>query len=90
MKIEYSPRFEQLYKKLPSKVKTIAEDKEIIFRKNPFDKRLKTHKLKGSLRNYWAFWLNYKYRIIFSFEEDDIVRFHAVGTHTIYKKPGKE
>lgn len=47
MEISVTPRFTKSYKKLNSVVKEKAKVKERIFRKNPFDKRLKTHKLSG-------------------------------------------
>jgi hypothetical protein len=40
-----SPFFERHYKKLPKEIKIKSEEKERIFRENPFDPRLKTHKL---------------------------------------------
>jgi len=85
MNIEYSPKFERLYKKLPNDIKILAAEQEKIFRKNPFDPKLKTHKLSGPLRNYWAFWIDYKYRLIFSFLNSKTVRFHIIGDHRIYK-----
>ncbi len=85
MKIEYSPKFVRLYKKLPEEIKILAEKQMEIFCQNPFDSRLKTHKLSGPLRNYWAFWINYQYRIIFSFLSEDTIRFHIVGDHKIYE-----
>lgn len=85
MQIEYSPKFARLYKKLPKEIKISAEEREKIFRQNPFDARLKTHKLGGVLKNYWAFWIDYKYRIIFSLLDKNTARFHIVGDHSIYK-----
>jgi len=85
MNIEYSPKFFRMYKKLPKDVKRLAEEKIEIFRRDPFDARLKTHKLSGALRDYWAFWINQKYRIIFSFWNSETVRFHLVGGHDIYE-----
>lgn len=85
MKIYYSSKFAKEYKRLPLKVKLSAEKKEKIFRKNPFDSRLKTHKLMGKLREYYSFSINYQYRIIFEFTDKDIIWFHSVGTHAIYK-----
>ena len=67
MKIFYSSKFAREYRKLLLRVKKIAEKKEQIFRKNPFDPRLKTHKLKGSLKGFLSFSINQKYRIIFEF-----------------------
>ena len=67
MRIYYLPKFAKQYKKLPLAIKIQAEKKEKIFRKNPFDKSLKTHKLKGELEGFWSFSVNYSYRIIFDF-----------------------
>jgi len=85
MKIYYSSKFAKEYKKLPEKVKDKVEKKVIIFRKNPHDARLKTHRLKGILKNYWAFSIDYQYRVIFEFREQDIIWFHSAGTHDIYE-----
>ena len=85
MKIYYSSKFASAYKKLPSKIKKIAEEKEQIFRKNPFDLQLKTHKLKGSLKGFFSFSVNQKYRIIFEMISPETIWFHSVGDHSIYK-----
>ena len=85
MKIIYSTKFAREYKKLPLKVKKLAEKKEKIFRKDPFEPSLKTHKLTGKLKEYYSFSIDYQYRIIFEFVEKDILWFHSVGTHEIYK-----
>lgn len=85
MKIFYSTKFAKEYKKLPLKVKKAAEKKERIFRKDPFDPSLKTHKLTGKLKEYYSFSIDYQYRIIFEFYKKDIIWFHSVGIHEIYK-----
>lgn len=84
MKILYHPKFAREYKKLSRKVKELAEEREKIFRKNPFDARLKTHKLQGALKEFWSFSLDYRYRIIFDFYDKNIVQFYSVGDHDIY------
>ena len=84
MKILYLQKFEREYRKLPPQIKDAAEEKEKIFRKNPFDSRLKTHKLHGELNEFWAFSINYQYRIIFDFADKNTVRFYTVGKHDIY------
>ncbi len=85
MKILYSSKFDREYRKLPLRVKKIAEGKEQIFRKNPFDPRLKTHKLKGNLRGFLSFSINQRYRIIFELVNSKTVWFHIIGEHSIYK-----
>ncbi|PIP16956.1 MAG: hypothetical protein COX44_02615 [Candidatus Portnoybacteria bacterium CG23_combo_of_CG06-09_8_20_14_all_37_13] len=85
MRIIYSSKFSREYKKLPKKFKNIAEKQEQIFRKNPFDARLKTHKLHGKLKNFYSFSIGYKYRIIFEFNKKGNIYFHSVGVHTVYQ-----
>lgn len=85
MEIFYSPQFMREYQKLSVEVKEKAKKKEKIFRQNPFDLGLKTHKLKGRLDEFWAFSVNYRYRIIFKFQ-DNSVRFYIIGDHSLYKK----
>ncbi len=85
MIIYYSTKFEREYRKLSLVTKKSAENKEQIFRKDPFDPRLKTHKLKGKLKDFLAFSIDDKYRIIFEFVSKQEIWFHSVGTHDIYK-----
>jgi addiction module RelE/StbE family toxin len=85
MKIIYSSKFAKEYKRLPLKIKKTAEKKEDIFRKNPFESSLRTHKLTGKLKEYYSFSIDYQYRIIFEFVKKNIIWFHSVGTHEIYK-----
>jgi addiction module RelE/StbE family toxin len=84
MEIRYRNRFVKEYKKLSPAIKNAAKKKEIIFRKNPFDSRLKTHKLSGPLDGFLAFSVSQKYRIIFAFAQKDIVEFYSIGNHDIY------
>lgn len=84
MQIYYSTKFKREYKKLPKEIKLLAEAKEQIFRKKPFDTRLDTHKLHGRLKEFWVFSVDGKYRIIFEFVDKNIVWFHSVGDHSIY------
>ena len=84
MKISYSNRFAKQYKKLPSSIQDIAEFKEEIFKKDPFDSRLKTHKLHGNLNGLWAIRIDYQYRLIFEFIKKNQTHFHSVGNHDIY------
>ena len=85
MKILYSSKFVRSYKKLPNKIKDLAKEKEKIFRKNPFDPKLKAHKLSGKFKNYWSFSIGYKHRIIFRFAEINVIYFYKIGTHRIYQ-----
>ncbi len=84
MEIFYSPKFSRQYKKLAQEIRTKAKEKEVIFRANPYDNLLKTHKLKGKLADFWSFSVDYKIRIIFEFQDKNVVTFHYIGDHDIY------
>ena len=85
MKILYSSMFNREYKKLSEKIKRLAEENEKVFRDDPFDKKLKTHKLSGKFKSFWSFSVGYRYRIVFEFAKRDTVYFHSIGTHDIYQ-----
>ena len=86
MRVFYSPEFKRRYKRLSPEVQEKAEEKEKVFRKDPFDPQLKTHKLHGRLGEFWAFSIDHTYRIVFAFVESEGVRFYAIGDHSVYKK----
>ena len=85
MLIRVSSRFRKSYKKLPENIKNKAQEKEKIFRINPFDARLDAHKLHGKYKEYWAFTITSQYRVMFTFAESEIVDFIDIGTHEIYR-----
>lgn len=86
MDIFYSSKFAREYKKLPKEIKRIAEKAENVFRQNPFDRKLKTHKLTGRLRGFFSFSIGYQYRIIFDLAKNKTTAFfHSVGNHDIYQ-----
>ena len=85
MKIIYTSKFSREYKKLEKEMKALAENKEKIFRRNPPDSILDTHKLHGRLRDFWSFSISHKCRIIFEFGDKDIIYFHSVGDHGVYQ-----
>ena len=82
MKIFYLKKFIKQYRKLSADIKNLAEEK--IFRNDPYDLKLKTHKLHGDLKDFYAFRLNSKTRIIFDFDKDGNARFYSIGNHDIY------
>jgi mRNA-degrading endonuclease YafQ of YafQ-DinJ toxin-antitoxin module len=84
MKIYHTDKFAKAYRKLPDKIKDESEKKEEIFRANPFDPRLKTHRLKGTLSDQYSFSVKYSWRIVFHFESENVV-FDMIGTHAIYR-----
>lgn len=84
-KIKYSPTFFKNLNKFPKNQLKFLKQKEKIFRENPFDPRLKTHKLKGELADFYAFSVSYHWRIVFHFEKENVIIFDAIGTHEVYR-----
>ena len=82
--ISYSPYFVKNFRKLPSSVQKVAINREKLFRENMHIPSLKTHRLKGDLEGYYAFSVNYHYRILFSIESNNEIVFINIGTHSIY------
>ncbi|MEK7655756.1 MAG: type II toxin-antitoxin system mRNA interferase toxin, RelE/StbE family [Patescibacteria group bacterium] len=82
--ILYTSHFKRAIKTLSkTHLQTITE-REVIFRANCFDQRLKTHKLQGKLKDCWSFSITYSHRIMFKFLKKDCVVFIDIGDHSIY------
>ena len=58
-----------------------------LFSNNPFDTRLKTHKLTGKLSGLWALSIDYDCRVVFKFtKETNEVLLIDIGSHDeVYK-----
>jgi mRNA-degrading endonuclease YafQ of YafQ-DinJ toxin-antitoxin module len=81
VKIEFDPAFSRRVKKLNPQLKQKLVSLSVLFSQNPFHPRLKTHKLKGVLKNRYAFSLTPSVRVIFRFVEENTALFLAIGTH---------
>lgn len=85
LKIHITSEFEKSFLKLPLYIQKLAEKKDRWFRIDAFDKRLRTHKLKGELQGYWSYYITYQYRILFRFLNKNEVIYYDIGTHSIYQ-----
>ncbi len=52
-----------------------------VFSEDPFNVKLKTHKLSGTLKDCWAFSIDYDCRIIFKFLDKNKVLLIDIGSH---------
>ena len=84
-RVEYSRQFLKTLSRLPKEVVRKAQEKENVFKENPFDLSLKTHKLHGKEKDIWAFSVTWTYRIKFLFITGTEVLFLEIGTHDIYR-----
>lgn len=85
LKIFKSKDFEKSFAHMPQNIQLLAVKKIALFKTNPSNPQLKTHKLKGKLKNFYSFSVNRQYRILFEFLNKNKVLLFDIGTHGIYK-----
>lgn len=85
MEVSFSDSFKKVFKR---KVKSTDLEAEFwirieLFINDPFDTRLKTHKLSGKLKDLWSFSIEYDIRVIFYFtkEKPQKAVFVDIGNH---------
>lgn len=81
MTVYPSSRFTRRLKRLPHRIRERATARDLLFRANPFDPRLETHKLHGKQSEEWAYSVDYSYRVSFVFIGADAVLYTNIGTH---------
>ncbi|MBI4137665.1 MAG: type II toxin-antitoxin system mRNA interferase toxin, RelE/StbE family [Candidatus Sungbacteria bacterium] len=82
--IVYTARFLKSLKRLTPRIKDAPKAREQIFRNNPFDPRLKTHKLHGRFTGFRAYSVDYTYRVIFVFDREKRIIYYDIGDHSLY------
>ncbi len=70
-------------KKIKGKSKLEAKfwDRVEVFTQNPYDEKLRTHKLSGKLKELWSFSVEYDVRVVFYFVSDSKAIFIDIGKH---------
>lgn len=84
IEITFSSSFRRFFKKRVKGDSSLEEkfwQRVEIFTHNPFDSRLRTHKLSGKLKDLWSFSIEFDVRIIFYFVDDTKVMFIDIGKH---------
>ncbi|MCX5896283.1 MAG: type II toxin-antitoxin system mRNA interferase toxin, RelE/StbE family [Proteobacteria bacterium] len=84
IKITWDEGFKKIYKKKVSNNQDLKKkfwDTLKLFTKNPFNQKLKTHKLRGKLEGLWALSITYDCRLIFKFIKKDEVLLIDIGGH---------
>jgi mRNA-degrading endonuclease YafQ of YafQ-DinJ toxin-antitoxin module len=84
IEIAFSSSFKRAFKKRvqghPAS-ETRFWERVAIFKNDPFDPRLRTHKLSGQLKELWSFTVEYDLRVIFAFVGDQRALFVDIGAH---------
>lgn len=75
----FEKHWEKYLKGLTDKQRNRLRKRFTIFREDIFDKRLKTHRLKGNLKEYYAFSISYSDRVVFKIIEEGVIYFIEVG-----------
>ncbi len=86
MEVQFTPSFVRQLKKLPKALQQEAVEKINLFKQDPKHPMLKTHKLKGKLKERYSFSVNYQTRIVFKYADSAVVTLLAVGDHDVYKR----
>ncbi len=84
MRIVQTPKFERSLKKLPISIIDKVVKRTVLFKNNPFNPLLNTHKLHGKLKDQWSFSIDSRFRILFEFDGEEVI-FLDVGDHELYR-----
>jgi mRNA-degrading endonuclease YafQ of YafQ-DinJ toxin-antitoxin module len=79
--IEVSSKVKRVIKKMSNDEKIDFVNFIDIAEVDPFDARLKTHKLKGEMKNCYSPRLNYSDRVIFFIQEKEVITILDIGSH---------
>ena len=79
-------RYRRNFDRLDPQIQKLARARIAIFKKKPFDPRLKTHGLNGKMKDQWSFSVDSRFRILFEFldEARKEAVFLDIGDHAIY------
>ena len=84
IKIVWDNGFKRSYKKRIknfSKIQKKFQSAIALFAEDPFQPKLRTHKLSGELEDIWAFYVDYDCRVIFEFLDEMTVLLIDIGSH---------
>ncbi len=87
MKIVYSKRFLQSFKKQTAFIKEVFTEQFYLFRNDPKDSSLADHALRGRLQGFRAFSVSDDIRVVYFLHNKDTIELDNIGPHsTVYKQ----
>lgn len=88
IEVGYTAEFIKLYHKLTLELQEEIKQAIALFRNKINHRQLRVHKLHGRYAGKLAFYINYRYRIIFKYldKHNKTVALLQVGDYDIYKK----
>ena len=84
LQVTYSERFRKHYKKLSEPERKQFKRKLSVFAENPLHPSLRTKRIQGT-ENLFEFSVNMDIRVIWFYEEDNLVALVDIGHHDILK-----
>ncbi len=85
MEVQFKPAFIREFQKLPRALQDEVYEKVEEFKNPKNHKTLKVHALRGVLKGYYSFSVNYRWRVIFTFAKNKReAHLHKIGDHSIY------
>ena len=82
MQIETTRKFDEQFKKLPTKTQEVFTKRVGLFLNDRNHQLLKTHKLSGNLKGLWSFSITADIRVIFDDSYEDVMILIAIGSHS--------
>ena len=82
-----TPQFKRQFKKLERNLQEEALEKIEMLKDPAHHAVLRVHKLHGALAGRWSLSVNYRYRIVFIYEDNKktIAALLAIGDHEVYQ-----
>ena len=87
MTIYVYARYRRSFSRLGPQLQRLAKQRISLFRQQPFDPKLDTHRLHGKLASQWSFSVDSRYRILFEYldkKKSELV-FLDIGDHSLYR-----
>lgn len=85
IKVYYKPSFIRQLNKLPAGLQNEVLERIELFKDKNNHKFLKVHKLKGRLKKYYGFSIDFRNRIVFDYISENETVLMVVGDHDIYE-----
>ncbi len=85
IEVKYTPSFVRQAKSLEEATFKELEKKIASFKNPKNHTSLRVHKLKGRLKDFYAFSVTHRTRVIFEYVTENEAWFHHVGGHEVYE-----
>lgn len=82
MDVDYTKKFLKQFAILPVKMQEQFYKRLDLFLRDPTNRLLRLHPLKGEYKDYWSINVSGDFRALFYYEGETIVVFALIGTHS--------